>query len=236
MYEFDSRVRYSEIDHHGTMTLPALINYFQDCSTFQSEDVGLGMEVLKEEKRAWLLSYWQVIVNRKPGLGEKIITGTFATEFKGLFGNRNFYMKDADGEYLACANSIWVFINTETGRPARPQESDVLPYGVGEPLDMPYEGRKIRLPEEAEDLEPFPVRKHHIDTNEHVNNCQYVQMALEFLPADLKIEQLRVEYKKAAVLGDVIYPKLSKETDRTVVELCDENGKQYAVLEFKENI
>ena len=37
MYEFNSRVRYSEIDHHGTLTLPALINYFQDCSSFQSE-------------------------------------------------------------------------------------------------------------------------------------------------------------------------------------------------------
>ena len=28
MYEFDSRVRYSEVDHHGTMTVPALINYW----------------------------------------------------------------------------------------------------------------------------------------------------------------------------------------------------------------
>ena len=35
MYEFDSRVRYSEVDHHGTMTVPALINYFQDCSNLQ---------------------------------------------------------------------------------------------------------------------------------------------------------------------------------------------------------
>ena len=93
MYEFDSRVRYSEVDHHGTMTVPALINYFQDCSTFQSEDLGIGTTVLKEEKRAWLLSYWQVILNRKPELGEKITIGTFATEFKGLFGNRNFYIK-----------------------------------------------------------------------------------------------------------------------------------------------
>ena len=70
MYEFDSRVRYSEVDHHGTMTVPALINYFQDCSTFQSEDLGIGTTVLKEEKRAWLLSYWQVILSRKPELGE----------------------------------------------------------------------------------------------------------------------------------------------------------------------
>ena len=69
-----------------------------------------------------------------------------------------------------------------------------------------------------------------------MNNCQYVQMALEFLPDDLQIAQLRVEYKKAAVLGDMIYPKLSKEADRIVVELCDEKAKPYAVLEFKEEI
>ena len=113
MYEFDGRVRYSEIDHTGKMTLPALINYFQDCSTFHSEEAGLGMERLKAEKKAWILSYWQVIVERYPGLGEKITTGTFATEFKGLYGNRNFYMKDAQGERIACANSIWVFMDLE---------------------------------------------------------------------------------------------------------------------------
>ena len=41
-YEFEGKVRYSEIDHRATMTLPALINYFQDCSTFQSEQLGYG--------------------------------------------------------------------------------------------------------------------------------------------------------------------------------------------------
>lgn len=71
MYEFKSRVRYSEIDHRGTMTLPALINYFQDSSTFHSEAVGLGMEYLREKQKAWVLSYWQVIVERYPKLGKR---------------------------------------------------------------------------------------------------------------------------------------------------------------------
>ena len=233
MYEFNSRVRYSEIDHHGTLTLPALINYFQDCSTFQSEDVGLGTEVLKAEKRAWILSYWQVIAERYPALGERITIGTFPTEFKGLFGNLNFYIKDESGNMIAKAYSVWVFLDTETGRPVRPEEKDIKPYGMGEALDMPYNGRKISLPEETEALEAFPVRRYHIDTNEHVNNCQYVQMALEFLPADRQFRQIRVEYKKSAVLGDVIYPKRSREEERTIIELCAENGRPYAVVEFK---
>ena len=45
-YSFSGRVRYSEIGENGLLTLPGVLNYFQDCSTFQSEEVGLGMEVL----------------------------------------------------------------------------------------------------------------------------------------------------------------------------------------------
>ena len=48
MYAFDSRIRYSETDSEGELTLNALLNYFQDCSTFHSEDVGLGIGYMKE--------------------------------------------------------------------------------------------------------------------------------------------------------------------------------------------
>lgn len=233
MYTINQRIRYSEIDHNGTITLPGIINYFQDCSTFQSEDIGLGAENLKKRKKAWILSYWQVIVDRYPKLGEQVTVGTFATSFKGLFGDRNFVMKDAEGNQVACANSIWVFMDMEKGRPVRPEPEDIEAYGIAEPLEMPYEGRKILLPEKMEDREEFPVRKYHIDTNEHVNNCQYVQMAMEMLPKEMKIHQLRVDYKKSAVLGDIIYPKVSMEKDRTVILLCDESGKEYAVVELK---
>lgn len=232
-YEFSSRVRYSEIDHRGTMTLPALINYFQDCTTFHSEAAGLGMEQLKKDKKAWVLSYWQVMVERYPKLNEKIAVGTFPTKFKGLFGNRNMYMLDEEGRRIACANSIWVFMDLEKGRPSKPSAEYIEPYGIGTPLDMPYEDRKIERPSEGRTCEPFPVRRYHIDTNEHVNNCQYVQMALEMLPGDISVHQLRVDYKKSAVFGNMIFPKVSEEQGRTVVELCDETGNEYAIVEMK---
>lgn len=233
IYTFDSRVRYSEVDHKGTLTLPAVMNYLQDCSTFQSEDIGVGLSVLRGKKRAWLLSYWQVEIRRFLKLGEKVTAGTLATGFKGFFGNRNFYIDDAGGNRVVCANSIWVFIDTETGRPTRPGKEDIIPYGLETPLEMEYEGRKILLPEAAQALEPFPVRKAHIDTNEHVNNSQYIQMAMDILPGDIQVHKLRVDYKKAAVMGDTIFPRVSREEDRTVVELCDEAGLPYVVAELK---
>lgn len=233
MYTFGSKVRYSEIDHRGTMTLPALINYFQDCSTFQSESLGYGVKAAKENKRAWILSYWQVVAERYPELGEKITVGTFATDFKGLFGERNFVMTDEEGKRLACANSLWVYMDMERGRPIVPSKEEIEAYGTEPKLDMDYEGRKIKSAAEYEDKPFFPVRKYHIDTNEHVNNCQYVQFAMELLPKDQIVHQVRVSYKKSAVLGDIIYPKYAKEDMRTVIELCDEKGASYATIEVK---
>ena len=83
-----------------------------------------------------------------------------------------------------------------------------------------------------EEGEVFQVRKYHIDTNDHVNNCQYVQMALEVLPEEMEVSQVRAEYKKSAVYGDIILPKIAKEEERTVIELCDTEGKPYAIVEL----
>ena len=100
-YSFSGRIRYSEIGENGLLTLPGVLNYFQDCSTFQSEAVGLGMKVLKERKRFWVLSAWQVIINRYPELGEDIRTSTWAYGFRGFMGMRNFTMDTEAGESLA---------------------------------------------------------------------------------------------------------------------------------------
>lgn len=231
-YTFDSRIRYSEIDHHRTITLPGIINYFQDCSTFQSEDIGYGVERFQTEGKAWVLSYWQVVVERYPKIGERVKVSTWATSFKGILAERNFQMVDESGQAVAYANSVWTFMDKQKGRPVKPGQDEIDAYGMEAPLEMHYEPRKIRLPEKMTDGETFKVRKYHIDTNEHVNNCQYVQMALEVLPEEIQVHKLRVDYKKSAVLGDRIFPKYAKEEERVVVELCDEGGKAYAVVEF----
>ena len=229
----DGRVRFSEIDHTRKITVSSIINYFQDCSTFQSEDIGVGLDVLSKKKKAWILTYWQIVIDHYPKMNDKIQVSTWASKFKGMLAERNFCMTDENGEKAAYAQSVWVYMDVEKGRPVRPDQEELDAYGQCEPLEMDYESRKIALPEECMSLEPFPVRRYHIDTNEHVNNCQYVQFAMELLPKDQVIHQVRVGYKKSAVLGDVIYPKYAKETDRTVIELCDENGVSYATVEVK---
>ena len=232
IYTTENRIRFSEIDHTKKITIPGIINYFQDCSIYHSEEVGLGFEYLEEHKRAWILSSWLIDIHRYPVMGENIRVSTWATEFKGIFGNRNFCMWDEAGEITACANSLWVYMDIEKGRPTKPNQMEMDAYGTSEPLEMEAVSRKIELPEKMKELASFPVKRYHIDTNEHVNNCQYVQMAQEALDREMPVKRVRAEYKKSAVYKDIIVPKVGIEADRTVVELCDEAGKAYAVVEF----
>ena len=114
MYSFKSRVRYSELNHQThTLDPYGIINYFQDCSTFQSEELNIGLEALQKIDRAWILNSWQLQILANITLGEDIIVSTWAYDFKRFYGYRNFLMTDENSQVLAVANSIWVYINTK---------------------------------------------------------------------------------------------------------------------------
>lgn len=76
---------------------------------------------------------------------------------------------------------------------------------------MDYAPRKIKKPINGKEYPSFAVRPHHLDTNHHVNNGQYVLMAQEYLPADFTVKQMRAEYKNQAKLGDIIVPSVHEE-------------------------
>ena len=232
MYSFDSCVRYSEVGEDKKLTLNGMINYFQDCSTFHSEELQVGVGKLEALQRVWVLSSWQIVIDRYPSLCERIRISTWPYQFQGFLGWRNFTMTDGDGRMLAWANSLWTFLDTQTGRPARVPEEIENAYELEERLDMNYASRKLPMPKGGETGDPFAVQKHHLDTNHHVNNGQYIQMAREYVPEDFRICQMRAEYKKSALLGDMIYPVTAFEDGRYTIGLCDELGKPYAVVEL----
>lgn len=233
MYAFDGRIRYSETDSEGKLTLDALLNYFQDCSTFHSEDVGLGIAYMKEIGQVWVLSAWQIVVNRYPKLGDKVKIVTLPYELKAFLGYRNFAMLDEQGEYLAKANSLWSLLDIRTGKPVMVNEAMQKGYGIDEKLEMDYAPRKITVPQGGELREPVVVKKHHLDTNHHVNNGQYVNIAMEYLPDDFMIHQMRAEYKKQAFLDDVLHPYVVQTENGYIICLQDENGKPYVSVDFQ---
>lgn len=232
MYAFNSRVRYSEVDSGGKLALESVLDYFQDCSTFHSEDIGLGIDFLSKRELAWVLSSWQIEIKRYPELGELIKIVTIPYEFKGFMGMRNFYLEDENGEKIALANSVWTLLNTTTGRPNRLLPGMVEKYEFSEKLQMAYLPRKINVPVEYEECEPVEIKKHHLDTNHHVNNGQYLRIAMEYANLKGPITLMRAEYKKSALLGDIMIPRINREYKKCTISLCNEKREIYAVIQL----
>lgn len=234
MYEFNSRIRYSEVDSEGKLSMGSLLNYFQDCSTFHSEDLGVGIGYLADRHLAWVLAAWQIVVDRYPGVCENVIIGTAPYEFRGFLGCRNFRMRTVDGEQLACANTLWTLMNMENMHPVKPTEDMLKAYALEERLPMDYAPRKITIPDNmGKTLQPIEVRHHHLDTNNHVNNGQYISIAMEYLPEGFETGQMRAEYKKQALLGAIIKPVIYEAGNHIyTIVLNNEEDKPYCIAEF----
>jgi len=96
------------------------------------------------------------------------------------------------------------------------------------------------------------IGRHHLDTNHHVNNAQYIEIAREAAEAEIAKREaasgraenaaparLDAQFKKMALLGDTVYPFLHIEGDaeqpvrEITTELRDGNGECYAIVRIR---
>ncbi len=76
------------------------------------------------------------------------------------------------------------------------------------------------------------VKIHHLDTNHHVNNQQFINIAMDYLPEDFVTGQIRAEYKRQAFLDDVLVPSVTAGEGMVIVVLGDGGNRPYATVEF----
>lgn len=238
MYYQDRRVEVNDAltrpDGKCEATLAAMVNYFQNCCLFQSEDLGVGFKYLTENHIGWVLNNWQIDVERFPEYAEKIRIYTNPYSIKSFMGMRNFFIEDEQKNIIVKANSIWTLLNLETVRPCKVPDKIINSYEYEEKLDMEYAPRKIDVPEGGQELKEIEILPQHLDMNMHVNNGQYISMALSCLPIDFKPYHLRAEYRNQVRLGEKLTPTvISVDDSAYYVTLKNESGEVVTVVEFK---
>jgi acyl-ACP thioesterase len=79
-----------------------------------------------------------------------------------------------------------------------------------------------------------------IDTNKHVNNGQYINMAMALFeqdepePAAHPVKRMLAEYKKSAVMGDTFCPYTGRHDGRYYVCLKDGDDNINAIVVFEQ--
>ncbi|MCI8900332.1 MAG: acyl-[acyl-carrier-protein] thioesterase [Lachnospiraceae bacterium] len=232
MYTYEMKAGYSAMDASLCMTVPAILDCFQDAAIFEAENGRITVAYLYERHTAWLLNSWQIVIDRRPRLNERIKIATAPYDFKGFLGYRNFTLSGEEGSVIVRAASIWTFVDTWKGCPVRPAQEIQEGYELAPKLDMAYAPRKIALLAGGEERERFKIRKYQIDSNRHMNNVEYVRLAMETLPEGTVIRELRAEYRRAARCGDEVTAVAAEAAGKYQVVLRDAEGGVYAIVEF----
>lgn len=235
MYTYKMKVSYSRLDKDGKVPYHEILNYLQDCSTSQSEELGVGTEYLKARNRAWVLLAYKIQIFGELRRGEEIEVGTCPTDFGKVMATRQFFIKDKNGAFIVKAESIWSLIDIRQRVPIRIMEEDVCKYDMETAFDSIGISRKIRFSGQKETIGELAVRGIDIDTNGHVNNANYLRMIYDYIPKDENYNQLEIVYNKEALEGEKIVCSKYNEAEGLGMSLESASGEIHAQLRFTKN-
>lgn len=223
----------TRVDENKRLKLFSAFQMMHDCDDLWIDSEPYAKEVFESEHRAQLLAARQVDIIRVPELREKLTISTAIYECKPLFGFRNDIIRDAEGRPCYVSYSQGAFIDLETAKLSPLPQKMIDSLTMDEKYPMEYCERRIRLPKvEPTECAPVLVTRDDIDYNHHMNNCCYVRIAQELLPADFDLHRVRIEYKLAARQGETLTPLLYIDECRYYVVLNCERGT-CAILSFE---
>ena len=229
-FSYPSIVRFSECGKNGRLSVPAIVNYMQDCSAMQSDWLGIGTNELIASGRAWFVIGWNIQIYERPEADTKIRVWTWATHFAGIYGERCMQItNEMTGEVYAECAALYVFMNLTTMHPTKAEGPFVLGYKTSPALtSVKKSGRKLPVIGEQREAGTFVVRRHDTDAYGHMNNARYVFYASDCLPAEFETGRLQVEYKISAREGDVVHLFTSGTDTQFEVEMRGEDGQIFA--------
>ena len=232
MYSLIYKVTTSTCDSEGKLKLYSALQMMQDCSEMWIDSEPQVKDYFARENMAQLLASRQVEIVRVPDFKEELTVTTSVYGMKPMFGFRNTFIYDAEGKPCYRTWSMGAFVDKANGKLKRVDDTVAGSLLIEPQLEMNYKDRRIMLPKtEGEVLEPVKVMRADIDYNKHLNNANYVRMAMELLPEDFEIKGLRVEYRVAAKLGDMLVPTIYKHDGVIIVSLSIGEDVS-AIIEF----
>ena len=232
MYSLKYKVTTSTCDSEGRLRLYSALQMMQDCSEMWIDSEPGVKQYFAEQNMAQLLASRQVEIIRVPQFKEELTVTSTVYGMKPMFGFRNTFIYDAEGKPCYKTWSMGAFVDKSNGKLKRVDDATIASMTLEPQLEMNYKDRRIILPKEGgETLDRIRVLRADIDYNKHLNNANYIRMAMELLPEDFKVKGLRVEYRVAAKLGDLLIPTIYQINGGLIVSLSI-GSEVSAIIEF----
>lgn len=201
-----------------------LFRLLQDIATLHCNQIGLGMDVIGPKGLIWVVVRQYVKIRRYPRPGERTVLSTWPGSVRHAMFPRHYMLRSADGELLLTGNALWAMVDFGTRKMVNPAEYGFNMEGLvtGDEEKLVFRLPKIEIGQRAE----FTVPEAYLDTNRHMNNTRYYDMAEHCLGGEtegLWLREAMTEFISEARLGEKIDVSWGREGDRFYI--CGDEEK-----------
>lgn len=197
-------VGYSDINKDCELSNVSILRFFENVACMHAS---LAKDGFYDTESKWFLTAYHVELKSRPKYEKRVNVHTWSRDFKGIQACREFEILDEEGNLLGSAISNWARINMKTQRLERITEALAEAYG-NEPEKTNFDSlwiEKIKEPESFDFEKDYFIGRNYIDTNNHMNNVYYMELANFVLPDEVyalpECKSFEINYKKAIPFG-----------------------------------
>ena len=206
-YQMKMKIPFDMADMNGHIKLPDVILLSLQVSGMQSIELGVSDKaILENYNLVWIITDYDIEVDRLPRFAEEITIETEALSYNRLFCYRRFTIYDETGQELIHMMATFVLMDRDSRKVHAVEPEIVAPY------QSDFDKKLIRGPKYESLDEPvskdYHVRFYDLDMNGHVNNSKYLDWIFEVMGADFLThyipKKINLKYVKEVRPGGVI--------------------------------
>lgn len=220
-------IGFYECDCFSEAKASTILKRLTDFAGVDYADQGYGREYLLSRDMAFLVSRASLKI-LKPILSDQpLIFATYERGTKGPLFYRDLYITNETGELLAASKTAWLLCNPSTRKLLRPSALGKQIEGQWERQLDCGDTKRLSMPENSVFVGERAIRYSDLDSNGHVNNGVYADIACDFLPFELfekcRISELFINFQREAKLGESmsIYTNINQNTATVTGKLND---------------
>jgi len=200
IYEKEFVLQLKDIDKNNNMRLSSYLNLMQEIGALHSAEFGYSLKDEPVTHKAWIVISWDLDIFRRPAWNEKIKVISWIGKIDKIYHYRDYEMVDSEGNIVAKGIAKWVMVDTVTKRIQKMDENYIKEFPVVERDGYNNNIDKINSKVDVNNLKTiyeYKVEKRDVDTNNHMNNIIYLDLALEGLGDEIidNVSKIQIHYK-----------------------------------------
>ena len=237
-FEYSMKIPFDMSDVNGFIKIPQLILLSLQVSGMQSIELGMSdMYILENYNLVWIITDYNMKIDRLPVFDEKITIETYAMSHNRLFCYRAFNIKDEAGNTIIEMVATFVLMDRDT-RKVHPVMSEITDAFDSEFSKTMLRGPRFKELEGGVEQE-YRVRFYDLDMNGHVNNSKYLDWVFEVMGADFLTQhvpkKVHLKYVKEVLAGGLITSQYEQEGLKTQHQITSDGQiNAQAEIEWEE--